>query len=643
MQKLIKWVFIVVAVLVVIAVAVPFLLPLETYKQEIAAQVKKATGRDLVIGGAIKASLFPTVGIKVENASLSNPPGFSKEQMLQVESLVLDVELMPLFSKQIRIKRFVLAKPIIDLEVNASGKPNWEFAAPDAPEASAEAKATSDKKADTVLAGLVLGDVRISDGTVSYRDAQKKSSFALSQVNLKTALSSVSKPFSAEGEALWNDEKATITFTLDSPAEFLSGKPAEFAFNLKAAPIALHYLGKATQLNANGTMRLEVPSLPKLAKWTGGGFEWKGSTPLKLDVEGSLNCGLGGCTLKDGAIALDDIKATGNLRASFAGKPQIEATLEAGALDLNPYLPKKQASNDWFITPAFAMEPWSNERIDLSALNAVNATINITTGSVLYDKIKLGKTTMTLTLVNGALRHSIPKAEFYGGSITTNSTLDASGAFSKQVTLSGVEAEPFLKDATDSDRLSGTLNMTGNFSGRLTSMRGAVESLGGSGSVKLTDGAVKGVDLAGMIRNIQSAYKNVDTSQQKTDFAELGGTFTIARGIVSNNDLAMKAPLLRLKGQGTVDLPSQSINYRLTPEIVKTVQGQGGKEKQGLEVPILVSGPLDQPRFAPDLAGMAQKALENPEAIKETVKDVKTQLKENKGAIKDLLKGLKGQ
>jgi AsmA protein len=641
MRKLIKIILALVLVLILVAVALPFLLPLDTYKQEIAAQVKKATGRDLVIGGKMSARLFPAIGITIENASLSNPEGFEQKQMLQVEKLALEVELAPLLSKQIRVKRFVLEKPVINLEVNAGGKPNWQFASPQAPAATEAAKETSDKKADTMLAGLVLGDISISNGQLTYRDAQTKKSYALSDVNVKTSFSGLSSPFKADADAVWNKEKAAIAITLDQPSAFVSNKASPFSLSVKSSPATVNYKGNASMTGASGAADISIPSLPNLVKWSGGAFDWKGTTPLSFSAKGTLNCDATACSFAKSDITLDAIKAKGDIWIGLSGKPGIEAKLALDALDLNPYLAKKHATNDWLIAPAFAMEPWSSEKIDLSGLRATNATLNITAGSVLYDKIKLGKTQMTLQLANGLLKASIPNAEFYGGSVTTNASLDASGAFSKQVTITNVKAEPFLKDAADSNRFSGTLNMSGNFTGTLTSIRGLVESLGGSGNVKITDGAVRGVDLAGMIRNIQSAFKDVDRSQKKTDFSELGGTFTIARGIVTNNDLSMKAPLLRLTGKGTVNLPSQTINYRLMPEIVKTAQGQGGKEKQGLEVPILVTGALDNPNYTPDLAGIVQNAIDNPQAIKDTVKDMKQQLKENKGSLKDLLKGLK--
>jgi AsmA protein len=171
-----------------------------------------------------------------------------------------------------------------------------------------------------------------------------------------------------------------------------------------------------------------------------------------------------------------------------------------------------------------------------------------------------------------------------------------------------------------------------------------MSSLSGNGGAKVVDGAIKGINLAEMVRNVKSAYTSTGGAQS-TDFAELGGTFTIAGGVLKNNDLAMKAQLIRLKGEGEVDIGQRYVRYRVTPELVASLKGQGGKDKQGgLEVPVIIEGPFERLSYRPDLEGAAREALKDPEKAKATAKQVKEQFKEikkNPDAVKDLLKGLR--
>ena len=64
--------------LAVAVAAVTFIMiapPTEMIRRELIAQVKNATGRDLTIAGKASVTLFPKVGLRVGEVSLSAPPG----------------------------------------------------------------------------------------------------------------------------------------------------------------------------------------------------------------------------------------------------------------------------------------------------------------------------------------------------------------------------------------------------------------------------------------------------------------------------------------------------------------------------------------------------------------------------------------
>ncbi|MEI7609444.1 MAG: AsmA-like C-terminal region-containing protein, partial [Rhodospirillaceae bacterium] len=111
-----------------------------------------------------------------------------------------------------------------------------------------------------------------------------------------------------------------------------------------------------------------------------------------------------------------------------------------------------------------------------------------------------------------------------------------------------------------------------------------------------------------MARNLSAAFADVAGSQ-KTEFAELTGSFTINNGVVTNPDLALKSPLLRVSGAGSVNLPRRTVNYRVQPKLVASLQGQGGVQNLGgIEVAVIVEGAWDNLSFRPDLESMAKGA-----------------------------------
>ena len=142
-----------------------------------------------------------------------------------------------------------------------------------------------------------------------------------------------------------------------------------------------------------------------------------------------------------------------------------------------------------------------------------------------------------------------------------------------------------------------------------------------------------------MMRQVSTAaLKSGFDSSQKTDFAVLGGTFVITKGVLTNNDLVMQSPLLRLAGKGKVNLLARTQNYRLEPKVVGSLRGQGDKfERKGIVVPIIVTGTWDNPIWRPDLVGALKL---NSDGSLGSLKDLE---KNYKGQAKDLLKGLTGK
>ncbi|HUN45208.1 MAG TPA: AsmA family protein, partial [Stellaceae bacterium] len=79
MKKLAIRIGVVVGVLVVLlivaAFVVPSMIPVDTYKSRLLAQVKESTGRDMRIDGPMHLSILPHLGLDASNVSLSNAPG----------------------------------------------------------------------------------------------------------------------------------------------------------------------------------------------------------------------------------------------------------------------------------------------------------------------------------------------------------------------------------------------------------------------------------------------------------------------------------------------------------------------------------------------------------------------------------------
>ena len=89
--------------------------------------VKKATGRDLVLDGPIALSLLPTPTVTLSGVKFFNVPGSKNPNMVEVKSVTVKPSLLALLTGNIEVSEVTLVEPKIVLEINAEGKPNWEF------------------------------------------------------------------------------------------------------------------------------------------------------------------------------------------------------------------------------------------------------------------------------------------------------------------------------------------------------------------------------------------------------------------------------------------------------------------------------------------------------------------------------------
>jgi len=84
-----------------------------------------------------------------------------------------------------------------------------------------------------------------------------------------------------------------------------------------------------------------------------------------------------------------------------------------------------------------------------------------------------------------------------------------------------------------------------------------------------------GLNVAGMVR--QATGGGAAGGPQRTDFAEIPASFAVSEGVARNDDLIFLGPLLRAEGAGSIDIGRRTLNYRLTPRAVPTLEGQGGR------------------------------------------------------------------
>lgn len=319
-------------------------------------------------------------------------------------------------------------------------------------------------------------------------------------------------------------------------------------------------------------------------------------------------------------VKLDDTRIQGNVGVSQFSKPLYTFDLNIDKLDLNRYLPAAEAkAGD--SKPAEKTADKAEQPIDLSALKALNAQGNIRVGWLKYGKTEAKNLNIGLKAQDGLASLDPLNVDVYQGTVRGAVKLDARAtpAVAIQQSLQNIAVGPLLVDTINNDMLSGNGNLNVNVTAQGNTVTALKKSLGGSVDLRMAEGAVKGFDLAGAIRdakgklNVLKGQSSADVDKsKKTDFSELTATFNIKNGVAHNDDLAMKAPVFRLtKGEskGDIDIGKEQINYVAKPTLVNSLKGQGGKDAEQLGsigVPVKITGTFAAPKFGIDMAALGQ-------------------------------------
>jgi AsmA protein len=182
-----------------------------------------------------------------------------------------------------------------------------------------------------------------------------------------------------------------------------------------------------------------------------------------------------------------------------------------------------------------------------------------------------------------------------------------------ELDMKDVQAGPLIRDFMKKDILEGKAHAKAAIRMKGDDAQKIKASLNGKGSFVFKDGAIVGIDLAGMVRNVTATFGLAQEGGKKprTDFAELSIPFTITNGVADTRNTRLMSPFLRVQAAGKANLTDESLDFRVEPKFVGTLKGQGDtQQRAGITVPVLVTGTFSAPKFRPDLKGMLQDELQ---------------------------------
>lgn len=564
------------AIIVVAGLVLVIGIPSGFLTSSIQARVERETGYRLTIPGSTKISVWPSLNVTLNDVTLQNPKDRDTSDRLTVGSIQADIKLASLWSGHPQITELVIDRPVLTV-------PLLRERAVQRNSPPRGVVSSSETDAGTVS----IDRVTVTDGTIIFSSLRDRVTNRIDGITANAKIDG-DRNIRVTGNARASEHPLKFVIKATTPAP-----PVE-------------------RQNIPVDVMLEAPGLLQ--------------NPLSAKAEVRLN---GSVVMINGLTgALGDGAFNGWASIDIASKPLVKLDLDFQRLDVA--LSKANAGS--------AAQPWSNASIDLGGLNYVDLQAKISAAEINIGDAHLAPVAIDAALASGVLRCRFANLGAYGGQANGDLIVDASAAVSVYALrgdLTGVRALPLLRSVADFDKLDGRLQAKLALQSSGASQRAIMSNLDGTVFAVFQDGAIRGVNVAQMIRSLTSGTLSgwQANNEQTTDLTQLSASFRIEKGKASSTDLNLVGPLVRVTGAGSIDLGEKTLALRTEPKLVMTTQGQGrAADPVGLGIPVLIDGPWAEPRIYPDMAGI----LDNPDAAYAKLKDMGKGLFGPNGALNGL-------
>jgi AsmA protein len=636
----------------------------DAVRARVAAEVERQTGRKLVIGSA-GVSFSGGLGVSLGNVELSAPRDMGGRSLLTAERIEVRLALLPLVLREVRVEHLTLFRPVLDLRVDAAGRRSWDFARnvtmpvryaqiggrqtdaerlpPELTEFARNASVQVAKGSSGGLDGLSLADVRVVEGVVRYEDAMAASVREVREINADFSLPTISGPLSMKGRLVFKGERIDVDARIDRLDEVLAGRRAAARIDLTSDVVKASYDGRLSAgPEAGGKGRFAVNSrsartLAQLVDLPLTGLDELGAVSLS----GTLEAMPGSVSFSSASFAAGATAGAGNFTLEVGGeRPRITGNLSFPSLDLDrlaaigiaePITAGSSAGR--FAAPPRSIDDlirqrdipgqseegpavqvrgfrlragnqWEIDAIDASVLELVDVDARVEIGKLVSARLEGASLQTRVELKAGVLRISLGDGQIAGGNARGLISVDATKpALSVGANLSGdgVSLRPLL-DLIGVSGIEGKGRLAVSVSAQGGSERELVSTIGGSAEVVITDGAVRGWDadaiVAGLSRGkLPPVHRQMEA---RTPFRRLSASFQIAHGVARSKDILLDSATVGATGTGTINIVDRNIDLQLKPRIAAG----------GVEVPVRIAGPWEEPKAVADLAA----ALKSPQA-----------------------------
>ena len=369
--------------------------------------------------------------------------------------------------------------------------------------------------------------------------------------------------------------------------------------------------------------------VPVPVKWDLDLTTASGGQPIALSGKATLEYDSKTAHLSALDARIDDSTLSGNAAVTNLTTGAMHFDLAVDRIDLDRYLGKSKAAP---APPPAAGPNQQPTELPTSALKTLQVNGKLAIGSATVYGMKLSQVNVGIAANGGVLHISPASAKLYDGTSTGDVTVDAHSSIPVlhlNEDLAGIQIQPLLTDFAKLTRVSGRGNVTLNVTAQGKTTAALMGSLNGHAAINLNKGAIQGINLWSAINSAVALVQQHSIPTQSvgndTPFDAFKASADLTNGVATTKDLNIASGDLSVTGQGTANLVTQAVSYRVNAAILKGA-GAGALAN----VPLLISGTMTRPSVRPDTQALVKSVAQQ-------------QLQKHKGQVENKLRSvLKG-
>lgn len=628
----------------------------ETIKGRVVQYVYKKTGRDLKIIGGVGWSLFPWLGIKMQDVSLSNKADFSGDVFAKAKKVEVSIKMMPLVFGDIEVGNIALKDFALFLVRDKFGVGNWQDIFISDSKSNRSSNSSVEKGA---LKKIKINLVRINNGFISLDDKVAGAKKDISDLNLTCKNINFGKPFSVvtsfvlkdldllvdnklniESEVIIDFDKKTYAFDqmqiVGKIKNMYASKPFSFKSNIngfldlnKQSFSVGKFNTQVSTIRINGSLQGEkIIDNPDLF----GSLSAYDSNPKKtMRMFGLYRYpkNFTRADLKSKFRFVDGVMKIGSIKASLGDmklKANVKYTKNLGGFDL--YLNKFNFDSFSGKNPKSILSKYdkadngsivkisrnkSDPKVPLGFLQKINLFGRVGVGSIVLGNLKLANFNANIDSDKKSIEVKKMGFDFYKGQVSGKGSYDLSSSSNMRANLSfkDIQMNSLLKDFVGYDKFKGMLNLNATVDSKGGSKDEVLNNLNGFGKVNVMNGSYQGVDIPYEVRKahaiINSSSMPQKTDPQHTKFDTLNMGFNINSGVLSTSNFLIDAVDYKVIGKGDANLVLGNLDLSLSAY---------SKNDKNFYVPVKIKGGFSDPSISLDVPVL----LKNK--VVDTVKDV---------------------